>query len=181
MLMKLKHVCLAIVVPFLVLAMPAQADEAQDVSALIKAGQLDQALQKADAFLATKPRDAQMRFLKGSILTAQGQNAEAIKVYLSLTEDFPDLPEPYNNLAVLLADQGQYDKARAALEMAVRVAPGFATAHENLGDIYVQLAIQSYEKATQIDTTGVASQRKLKMARDLISSGNKLSMKATGR
>ena len=36
-----------------------------------------------------------------------------------LTEDFPELPEPYNNLAVLYAADGQLDRARAALELAL--------------------------------------------------------------
>ena len=81
-----------------------------------------------------------MRFLKGVVLTEAGAPAEAIAVFQSSTEDYPELPEPYNNLAVLYAAPAQYDKARAALEMAIRTNPGYATAHENLGDVYAQLA-----------------------------------------
>jgi tetratricopeptide (TPR) repeat protein len=47
-------------------------------------------------------------------------------VFSKLTEDYPELPEPYNNLAVLYAQQKQYDKARTALEMAIRIHPGYA-------------------------------------------------------
>ncbi len=149
----------------------AWADEASEVSRLIKAGQLDQAMARADVFLSTKPRDAQMRFLKGLILTEKNKQTEAITVFTKLTEDFPELPEPYNNLAVLYASQGQYDKARNALEMAIRTHPSYATAHENLGDVYAKLASQSYDKALQLDSGNATAQTKLALIRDLI--GNK--------
>ena len=41
------------------------------------------------------------------------------------------------------------DKARIALEMAIRTNPSYAAAHENLGDVLLQLASQSYAKALQ--------------------------------
>ena len=81
-----------------------------------------------------------MRFLRGVILTEQGKQAEAIAAFTQLTQDFPELPEPYNNLAALYAAQSQFDKARAALEMAIKLNPSYATAHENLGDVYARLA-----------------------------------------
>src|SRR5450631_2750839 len=107
---------------------PAHADEAADVSKLLRGGRYGEALTKADAFLVQRPHDAQMRFLKGVIFTEQNKSAEAIAVFTKLTEDFPELPEPYNNLAVLYASGGQYDKARAALDMAIRTNPSYATA-----------------------------------------------------
>lgn len=143
-------------------------NESQEVSRLLKAGQLDQAMNRADAYLATKPRDAQMRFLKGLILTEQNKAPEAIQVFTRLTEDYPELPEPYNNLAVLYAAQGQYEKARAALELAIRTHPSYATAHENLGDVYAKLASQAYDKALQLDSNNKAAQIKLSLARELI-------------
>lgn len=127
----------------------AHADDYTDVNRLISTSQLAQALAKADAYLAAKPRDPQMRFLKGLIQTQAGKPEEAIKAFTSLTEDYPELPEPYNNLAALYAGQGQLDKARSALEMAVRINPAYATAHENLGDVYARLASQSYNQALQ--------------------------------
>ena len=125
----------------------AHADEYGDVNQLVRAGKLADALGKADQYLAAKPRDPQMRFLKGVILTESGKPNDAITVFLKLTEDYPELPEPYNNLAVLYAGQGQYEKARAALEMAIRTNPSYATAQENLGDVYAKLASQAYSKA----------------------------------
>ena len=147
----------------------ARADEIQDVSKMVRAGQYDQAMQRADAYLATKPRNAaQMRFLKGLILTEQNKTSDAIAVFQRLSEDFPELPEPYNNLAVLYASQGQFDKARTALEMAIRTHPSYATAHENLGDVYAKLASQAYDRALQLDSSNSAAQTKLALIRDLV-------------
>lgn len=146
---------------------PVQADETADVSKLLRAGQYVEALSKADAFLAQRPRDAQMRFLKGVILTEQSKSTEAIAVFNKLTEDFPDLPEPYNNLAVLYAAGGQYDKARAALDMAIRTNPSYATAYENLGDVHAKLASQAYDKALQLDSGNSAAKSKLTLLRTL--------------
>lgn len=147
----------------------ARADDVQDVSKLIHEHQLDEAMQRIDTVLAQKPRDASMRFFKGLILSEQGRTNEAIGVFLRLTEDYPELPEPYNNLAVLYASQGEYEKARAALEMAIRTHPSYATAHENLGDVYAKLASQAYDKALQLDSTNTTAQTKLALIRDLIS------------
>jgi len=153
---------------------PVRADPIQDLQALVKQGQFSQALERADSMLASKPRDAQVRFLKGVVLSELNRGAEAIVVFQKLTEDYPELPEPYNNLAVLYAQQRQYDKARNALEMAIRTHPSYATAHENLGDIYARLASQAYDKALALDSSNVAAQNKLALIREMISvSGGK--------
>lgn len=145
----------------------AQTDELQDVSQMLKLGQYDQALTRINTYLSTRPKDARGRFLKGLILAEQNKPNDAIKVFSDLTQDFPDLPGPYNNLAVLYASQGQYDKARGALEQAIRTHPSYATAHENLGDIYAKMASQAYDKALQLDKTNATAQSKLNMIRDL--------------
>ncbi len=145
----------------------AHADEYGDVNQLVRAGKLADALGKADQYLAAKPRDPQMRFLKGVILTESGKPNDAITVFLKLTEDYPELPEPYNNLAVLYAGQGQYEKACAALEMAIRTNPSYASAQENLGDVYAKLASQAYSKALQLDSNNTGVQPKLALIRDL--------------
>lgn len=147
----------------------ARADDIQDANKLFKQGQHGQALDKVNGVLAGKPKDAQARFLKGLILTEQGKAADAIKTFSALTEDYPELPEPYNNLAVLYASQGQYDKAKLALEMAIRTHPSYATAHENLGDIYAKMASQAYDRALQLDRSNTATQTKLAMIQDLFS------------
>ena len=98
------------------------------------------------------------------ILSEQGKTADAINVFQKLTEDYPELPEPYNNLAVLHASGGNYDKARVALERAIRTNPAYATAHENLGDVYAKLASQSYDKAMQLADPSQQPPQKAKLA-----------------
>lgn len=154
-------------------ATPVLADNVPDVQRLMKQGQYNQALEKVDAYLAGKPKDAQGRFLKGLILTEMNKPHDAIAVFTKLTEDYPELPEPYNNLAVLYAQQKQYDRARSALEMAIRTHPSYAIAYENLGDIYAKLASQSYDKALQLDSTNTAAQSKISLIRELISTSAK--------
>jgi tetratricopeptide (TPR) repeat protein len=157
--------CLAIAA-LSVTALSVRADDVGDVQKLLAAGKNVEALQKADQFLSSKPRDPMMRFLRGISLSQAGRAPEAITAFTKLTEDFPELPEPFNNLAVLYAQQGQYDKARTALEMAIRTNPSYATAYENLGDVYAKLASQAYSKALQIDTRSAVAP-KLAMIRDL--------------
>ncbi|MBK6650876.1 MAG: tetratricopeptide repeat protein [Betaproteobacteria bacterium] len=148
-------------------SLPARADEYGDVSQLLRAGKLNEALSKADQYLQSKPRDPQMRFIKGVIYSESGKPNDAIATFTKLTEDYPELPEPYNNLAVLYASQNQLDKARTALEMAIRTNPSYSTAHENLGDVYAKLASQAYSKALQLDTNNQAVQPKLSLIREL--------------
>ena len=145
----------------------AYADDYGDVNVLVRSGKLAEALTKADQYLAGKPRDPQMRFIKGVIQTEAGKPADAITTFTQITQDYPELPEPYNNLAVLYAGQGQFDKARAALEMAIRTNPSYATAHENLGDVYAKLASQAYSKALQLDGANTGVQPKLALIRTL--------------
>src|SRR6476661_6474939 len=84
-----------------------RADDVQEAAKLLKAGQHQQALERVNKVLAAKPKDAQARFLKGLIYAEQGNPKEASEIFLKLTQDYPNLPEPYNNLAVLYAAQGQ--------------------------------------------------------------------------
>ena len=160
----------SLVTALLLVLLPAtavRADELQDVAKLVKGGQLDDAERRADIYLKINPKDAQMRFLKGVILSQHGKRDDAVAVFTGLTQDFPELPEPYNNLAVIYASQNQFDKARGALESAIRTNPSYATAQENLGDVYARLASQAYSKALQLDQTNTAVQPKLAVIRTL--------------
>ena len=159
----LRLLCVAAVLS----ATVVHADDYADVNILVRAGKLAEALTKADQYLAGKPRDPQMRFIKGVIQTEAGKPADAIATFIKITQDYPELPEPYNNLAVLYAGQSQFDKARAALEMAIRTNPSYATAHENLGDVYAKLASQAYSKALQLDGGNTGVQPKLALIRTL--------------
>jgi tetratricopeptide (TPR) repeat protein len=146
----------------------ASADEHADVGALIRAGQFASAIAKADQYIAGKPRDPQMRFLKGVAQTEAGQTAEAIATFSALNQEYPELAEPSNNLAVLYAGQSQFEKAREALDKALKANPNYAVAHENLGDVYAKLASISYARAQQLDATNATVPAKLALIRQLL-------------
>lgn len=166
------------------LLLPAHAGVAEEIAADLKRGEASTALAAADKALLKSPRDARLRLLRGNALAALGRQAEAIQVFSTLTNDYPQLPEPYNNLAALYAQQGQLDRARTTLQMALQTNPAYATAHANLADVYAKLAAQAYEKALQRDVveqkqSGVSrpkpaaiSQTKLALVQDLLSRGN---------
>lgn len=148
-------------------AFAAATPSLQDASQAFKQGQYPAALEKVNAYLSKNPKEAQARFLKGLVLTELNRAQDAIRVFTELTEDYPELPEPYNNLAVLYAAQGQFDKAKNSLEMAIRTHPSYATAHENLGDIYAKMASQAYDKALQLDKANMSAQTKLSLIKDI--------------
>jgi len=125
----------------------AWADIYQEVNDKISSSQWAAAQTLIDQQLKKQPADPQIRLLQSQMQTAQGQTALAIDTLQALTQEFPELPEPYNNLAVLLAGQQRLDDALAALKLAVRARPDYSVALENLGDLYMALARQSYRQA----------------------------------
>ena len=147
---------------------PKDATPLEEVRKLVAAGRSKQALAFADEQLAKNPRNAQMRFVRGVLLTDMNDNDAARAVFQKLTEDFPELPEPYNNLAVLYAADGQLDRARAALELALLARPDYATAHENMGDVYLQMAAAAYQRAATLQPSNRAASSKLALTREMI-------------
>ncbi len=145
----------------------ALADDASDINRIFRAGQASEAFAKLDQLLAARPKDPQLRFLKGVLLADSQRRAEAASTFTQLTIDYPELPEPYNNLAVIHAAQGEYDKARAALEAALRANPAYAAAQQNLGDVYLQLARQAYSQALQLEPGNATIPPKLALLRQL--------------
>jgi Flp pilus assembly protein TadD len=140
--------------------------EARD---LIAGRRFDDAIAKLDALSQARPREAQARFLKAVAQSDQGKAADAIATLRELVADFPELPEPRNNLAVLYAAQGNYTLAREELELAIAAAPDYALAHENLGDVYARLAALQYERAIALDKANRTAPQKLKLSRELLS------------
>lgn len=166
--MALSRLFAAVVACVLVASTPVLANEVQDINQQFRRGDLSGALDSANHYLAKNPKDAQARFLKGLILADQGKTSDAITIFTGLTEDYPELPEPYNNLAVLYASQNKFEAAKNALEMAIRTHPSYATAHENLGDIYAKMASIAYDKALALDSKNTTAQTKLALIKDLI-------------
>ncbi len=138
-----------------------QSDPHDNVRKLLRQAKYPQALVLVESGLKTKPNDPQMRFWQAFLSEQMGQPAVALPLYLSLTQDYPELAEPHNNLGVLYAAQGDYARAKVAIEAALRANPNYPAAHENMGDLMVQLARQSYERALGLEPTHRAPAKKI--------------------
>ena len=167
--MKFKRKCSTIFIILLaVFIQSALANtETNQIQTLIAEGKLQQALKETDKYLARDKKNVGARFLKGLVLTKLNQFDDAESIYLELTKEHPELPEPYNNLAVIYAAQGKYEKARLALQEAINTHPNYATAHENIGDVYAKLASQAYTQALHLDKGNETVREKLSLIGDL--------------
>jgi tetratricopeptide (TPR) repeat protein len=145
----------------------AQADDLAAARAALRTGDLAAAALAVDRHLVARPLDERGRFLKGVILSEQGRMNDAFAVFFALTQDHPELAEPYNNIAVIYASRGEYERARDALENAIRANPEYAVAYANLGDVYARLAARAYEKALDLDAGDRTVRAKLAAAREL--------------
>jgi len=138
-----------------------QSDPHDQVKKLLRQEKYERALVLVDKYMAVNPRDPQMRFWKAWITDRTGDKQVALNMYLSLTQDYPEIAEPFNNLAVLYAAKGQFSVAKEALDAALRANPNFADAHENMGDVLIQLANYSYQRSLQINPTQRGVSRKI--------------------
>ena len=156
--------CTALLLALAALAGPANAvDEPallKDVPQMVRSGKLDDAQRIVDRVLAANPKHVAARFQKSVLLTERGRSDEAIALLQDLAGEYPELPEPHNNLAVLYAAKGQYDNARVELANAEKADPGYPLASENLADVYVKLAELEYEKAAKLDLNNQAVRTK---------------------
>lgn len=148
-------------------AAQAQSPEHDELARLLRTDQPAAALRRADELLAMRPNDAQLRFLKGVAQSRNGEPDAAGETFSALTQDYPELPEPYNNLAVLHAAAGRLDEARAALETALRLSPAYPTAQQNLGDVYARLAIRAWQRALALDPANPALRPRLQVLQQL--------------
>ena len=144
------------------------AQSLRDARVLITDKKYDEAIALLDKLNAERPREPQARFLKGVALADSGKTDAAITAFQGVLGDFPELPEPHNNLAVLYAQKGEYGLARDELEAAINAAPDYVVAYENLGDIYARLAASNYEKAIARDSRNKSAPAKLKLVREVL-------------
>lgn len=98
--------------------------------------------------------DVQLLFLEGRALSGLNRHDEAIAVYQNMTVQYPELPEPWNNLATEYIKQGKLDMAHDALAMALTADPNYATAKANMGEVQLMLAKQSFDRAAALGIAG---------------------------
>ncbi len=141
-------------------APPATSDATPGADAAISQHDWAGALSQLDARIKTNPRDVQAKFKRATILARLNRDDDAIEAFTELTQLYPELPEPYNNLAALYAKHGRYDEARVALETAVKANPSYGLAWENLGDLYLRLADASYRRAQTLGHASATTQQR---------------------
>lgn len=160
------------------------SDAVYEINQLIKKGKKEEALTQIDAYLSAQPKDAwgrnitQMRFTKGALLADLHRNEEAIKVFGKLTQDYPDLPEPYNNLAALYSAQGRHEEARDVLERGLRTDPTYATAYRNLNEVYARIATSAYAQTLRASKGGQPAPALIK---DLCDNYGRIANQSVGR
>jgi tetratricopeptide (TPR) repeat protein len=163
------RLALAVLAPWCIAnaALAAPSGDFAEVQRLLKAGQPAEALRRIEQQSAANATDVQWRFVKAVALSDLARPAEAIKIYTRIIEERPELPEPRNNLAVLYAQQGQFDKARVTFESALRTNQVYAAAYDNLGDVHARLATASYARALQVGDAASAALPALALVREL--------------
>ena len=159
-------ICLAL----LGLYTACSAGPLDDVRALMSRGDLPAALVAADKAVQAQPQDANLRFLRGVVLMDLRRDEEAALQFTTLTHEYPELPDPYNNLALLHARGGRLELARQALQSALLNDPKHRAARINLGQVHLLLAVQAWEQAASASPSDLALQRKLQGLRSLLAS-----------
>ncbi|CAN2045861.1 conserved hypothetical protein [Candidatus Magnetomoraceae bacterium gMMP-1] len=168
MLIKIKRLCVILMLLAILWPMPVWASpELDNVRTLLETRQLEKALKGADDFLKQNPSQPEALFLRSLILFELGRTSESIEVFKALTLEYPSKPELYNNLAVAYAVQSEYELARDALSRAIEIYPEYAKAHENLGDVYLNIARMSYEKALGLDSNKSTLKSKISLINKL--------------
>jgi tetratricopeptide (TPR) repeat protein len=137
------------------------AGDFKSIMQLIEKGEKEKAAQQIDQYLKTNPNDPQVIFIKGALNADLKNYNEAIKAFTYLTEKHPTLPEPFNNLAMIYIDLGDYDKAQKLLESAIKINPNYIVAFANLGDLYSKRAFISYSKVLESDKTNLRTKNKI--------------------
>lgn len=125
----------------------------------------DDAIAAFDKVLAKNPRNAQARFQRAWAMARAGRDNDAIQAFAEMSQDFPELPEPHNNLALLYAKRGDLKRAEAELLLAIDAKPDYAISYSNLGDVYRRLAEQAYGDAVRRnpgDARAAAGQRQMR-------------------
>ncbi len=129
-----------------------------------------QGAQGTQATPGTPGQDTELRFLHGVALMDLHLNAEAMAWFESMTQDHPELPDPFNNIALLHVRAGRLEPARQALETALRNDPSYRTARANLGLVHLMLAVQAFEQVVASGPVDPSLIRRLEGARALLAS-----------
>lgn len=133
------------------------------VAALYRAGRLDEALAECDALLAAGGDKPEAYYLRGDVLRARGDTADAVAAYRAGLERAPESVNAANNLAWILATAGDAslrrpDEAIAWAERACAASPrARADLLDTLAAAYA--AAGRFEEAARTAARGVVLAR----------------------
>ncbi|MDO6564423.1 tetratricopeptide repeat protein [Amphritea sp. 1_MG-2023] len=127
------------------------ASELKHAKTLQDKGDLKGAFDQVNDYLVSNPKDPNGWLLYGISLINQNKLKEAADIFSKLSHLYPDAPEPYNNLAVVYARQGDNDQAVEVLLEAFETHPSYAQVQTNLKAVYSALATQAYNRALDLD------------------------------
>ncbi|MGX9937355.1 tetratricopeptide repeat protein [Advenella kashmirensis] len=137
---------------------------ASRLSAMISQGQAAKALQEierrqnANDRIIAPATDVQLLFLKGRALAALDRKPQALEVYRSMTSSYPELAEPWNNMAALYLQAGLTDPAYEALKTALSINPRYGVALRNMGMVQLMLSQKAFADASRNGIPGAAAQ-----------------------
>ena len=149
--LKIIKITTALICLTVFLANAAASKQINQAYQQLESGNTNAALQISNTILRSDPKNPDARFVKGMVLANKGKTAQAINIFKKLTIDYPNNPEPWNNLASLYAKQEKYHQARDALISAINTHSSYATAYENLGNIYSKMAVIAYNRALDVE------------------------------
>nr|ADI22164.1 FOG: TPR repeat [uncultured gamma proteobacterium HF0200_24F15] len=98
-----------------------------------------------------RPCDPNLLFLEARVYEIVGEVDRAIALYKVIIKLFPQLPEPYNNLAAVYATRGEIDKAESLLLMGLETHNAYHQLQRNLSMVYIARAADAYKKALSIE------------------------------
>ncbi|MGO8742069.1 MAG: tetratricopeptide repeat protein [Limisphaerales bacterium] len=102
--------------------------------ALIKKGQIDEAISQYQEAIVLIPGYAEAHYNLGTALQKNGQIDEAISQFQEAIRLNTEYAEAFNNLGTALQKKGQIDEAINQFQEAIRLKPGYADAHYNLAN-----------------------------------------------
>jgi Flp pilus assembly protein TadD len=112
---------------------------AQLASALVEAGQLEEAAARFRAVRDLAPKDDRACHSLAAVLVRLGRLDEAEACYRTAARLRPEIPATHNNLCALLKDQGRFAEAEQAVRQALRLNPDYHEARVNLGSVLLCL------------------------------------------
>ena len=140
---------LALIFPLM--ASPAMAGPHESTLKLLKQEKFSDALVSIELYLTDHPNDPQMKFWRAFLLNKKGDTLQSLALYREITQQYPELAEPHNNLGMILAQLGELEEAKLEFEMALREQPDMALAMENLSQVYLLLTEQTLQKALELN------------------------------